>query len=123
MKNKRIWNYPTIFLGVILILTHSCTYDVEPLPVPIVYAAIAAGEQYSLALKTDSTIWAWGDNSSGQLGDGTVTDRNSPVKIDFGYSAIAAGYYHSLALKTNGTLWAWGDNSFGELGDGTYENK
>ena len=89
--------------------------------------AIAAGNNYSLALKADGTVWAWGYNGYGQLGDNTVTQRNIPVQVKdaagtgflSGITAIAAGYGHSLALKTGGTLWAWGYNGYGQLGDNT----
>jgi alpha-tubulin suppressor-like RCC1 family protein len=93
------------------------------------YTAISAGGCYncfvghSLALKSDGTLWAWGNNAYGQLGDGTNTDRNSPVQIGSGYSAISAGDQFSLALKTDGSLWAWGRNYYGQLGDGTNTNK
>lgn len=83
--------------------------------------AIAAGAQHVLALKNDGSVWAWGNNAYGQLGDGTGTDRHAPVQVA-GLSnviAIAAGRHHSLAVKSDGSVWAWGDNSFGQLGDGT----
>ena len=83
---------------------------------------IAAGNYYSLALKNDGTVWTWGSNNNGQLGDGTTTQRTTPVQVT-GLSgtvvAIAAGSGHSLALKNDGTVWAWGANYYGELGDGT----
>jgi alpha-tubulin suppressor-like RCC1 family protein len=83
-------------------------------------AAIAAGAQHSLALKNDGTVWAWGANSYGQLGDGTATHRKYPVQTLMGGAvAITAGNFHSLAAKSDGTAWAWGDNSCGQLGDGT----
>ncbi|WP_311388621.1 SdrD B-like domain-containing protein, partial [Bifidobacterium scardovii] len=65
--------------------------------------------------------WAWGDNSFGQLGDGTTTERHTPVAVtpDRTYTTVSTGTYHSLALDSTGHLWAWGDNSFGQLGDGT----
>ena len=84
-----------------------------------VKAAIAAGSSYTLALKADGSLWAWGENFGGQLGDGTTTNRITPVQVGSGYTAITAGYFHSAALKTNGSLWAWGANSTGQLGDGT----
>jgi alpha-tubulin suppressor-like RCC1 family protein len=83
--------------------------------------AIAGGQLYSLGLKKDGTVWAWGRNNWGQLGDGTTTNRSTPVQVR-GLSevqAIAAGHYHSLALKKDGTLWAWGRNNYGQLGTGT----
>lgn len=83
--------------------------------------AIAAGLQHSMALLSDRTVRAWGDNSNGQLGDGTTTDRKSNIAVT-GLSnvvAIAAGSLHSLALLTDGSVRAWGDNATGQLGDGT----
>src|SRR5579884_3346311 len=91
----------------------------------ITAAAVAAGYGHSLAVDSDGTVWAWGRNGAGQLGDGTNIDRSAPERVT-GLSdvraspvAIAAGLRHSLALKNDGTVWAWGDNSVGELGDGT----
>ncbi len=78
---------------------------------------------HSLALKTDGTLWAWGSNHFGQLGDGTFVDRNTPVQIGSDYAAISAGAIHSLGLKTDGSLWAWGNNGGGKLGDGTFVDK
>ena len=74
-----------------------------------------------MALKSDGTVWAWGDNGYGQLGDGTTTDRTTPVQVSglSGVTAIAAGCYHTVALKSDGTVWAWGYNGYGQLGDGT----
>ena len=76
---------------------------------------------HSLALKNDGTVWAWGANLHGQLGDGTTINRPSPVQVAglAGVRAIAAGGPHSLALASDGTVWAWGKNRQGQLGDGT----
>jgi alpha-tubulin suppressor-like RCC1 family protein len=90
-------------------------------------ATVAAGRFHNLALKDDGTVWAWGDDQFGQLGDGGEVQPDpyaaplGPVQVGglTGVTKIAAGLTHSLALKSDGTLWAWGDNSFGELGDGT----
>jgi alpha-tubulin suppressor-like RCC1 family protein len=84
--------------------------------------AIAAGYGFSLALKKDGTVRAWGDNDSGQLGNGPrLTETTLPVDVKnlTDAKAIAAGDYHSLALKENGTVWAWGDNAVGQLGNAT----
>jgi hypothetical protein len=76
---------------------------------------------HSLALKDDGTVWAWGYNGYGQLGNGTNTDSNVPVQVSglTGITAIAWGGSHSLALKNDGTVWAWGYNGYGQLGNGT----
>ncbi len=76
-----------------------------------------------MALKTDGTLWTWGHNFYGQVGDGTTNNRSTPVQIEGTYIAISAAGAHSLALKSDGTLWAWGSNSNGQLGDGTFNNR
>ena len=80
---------------------------------------IAGGTQHSMALRGNNTVWAWGYNYYGQLGDGTNTDKSSPVQVLTGVTAIASGGYHSMALKSDGTVWTWGENAEGQLGDGT----
>jgi alpha-tubulin suppressor-like RCC1 family protein len=84
-------------------------------------AAVAAGNEHTLALKADGGVWAFGHNDHGQLGDGGTTDRKTPVLVGglAAASAIAAGWHHSLALQADGTVRSWGDNSQGQLGDGT----
>ena len=82
-------------------------------------AQAAAGDYHSLAVKSDGSLWAWGDNFRGQIGDGTTADKTTPVKIMDNVAQVAAGTYHTLAIKTDGTLWAWGYNYFGNLGLGT----
>ena len=73
--------------------------------------AIAGGYYHSLAVKSDGTVWAWGYNGAGQLGDGTTTNRLTPVPVSglTGVVAIAGGGCDSLALKSDGTVWAWGE--------------
>jgi len=88
------------------------------------FVQVAAGNSYSLALTADGTLYAWGDNSKGQLGNTTTTQSNVPVAVSQGATAtttrfvqVAAGQYHSLAVTADGTLYAWGDNSKGQLGN------
>lgn len=82
---------------------------------------ISAGTLHTLAIKNDGSLWAWGDNTYGQLGDGSGIGKNTPVRIGTAnnWSKVDAGYYHSVAIKTDGSIWAWGSNGSGQLGDGT----
>jgi alpha-tubulin suppressor-like RCC1 family protein len=82
-----------------------------------------AGESYSLILKDDGTLWACGSNSSGQFGNGTITECHTPVQVMSNVQTMAAGRSHSLILKTDNTLWACGSNEYGQLGDGTTINR
>lgn len=83
--------------------------------------AVDAGDYHTMALKSDGTVWAWGNNSNGLLGDGSTDDSSVPVQVQglTGIDSIEAGLYHSTALQNDGTVWTWGYNSDGQLGDGT----
>ncbi|MBW3623233.1 MAG: tandem-95 repeat protein [Armatimonadetes bacterium] len=72
--------------------------------------AVARGDRHALALKSDGTVWAWGSNQFGQLGNGTTTNSATPVQIPdlSGIVAISSGSGSSLALKNDGTVWKWG---------------
>ncbi|MFC3788619.1 OmpL47-type beta-barrel domain-containing protein [Paenibacillus sp. GCM10012307] len=87
--------------------------------------SISAGFFFNLVTKTDGTIWAWGSNSKGQLGNGTTTNASIPFQLTnlSNVIDISAGGYHSLALQQGGTVWAWGYNNSGQLGDGTKTDK
>jgi len=78
-----------------------------------------ANSEWSMAVKTDGTLWTWGENTKGQLGDGSTTDRSSPVQIGAltTWSSVSGGRKTSYAIKTDGTLWAWGNGE--ALGNGT----
>ncbi|MFN8513450.1 MAG: choice-of-anchor D domain-containing protein [Thermomicrobiales bacterium] len=100
----------------------------NPVPVPVPgmsnVVAIAGGTYFTLALKSDGTVWAWGNDAGGQLGDGTINSPGqdaTPGQVSglSGITAIAAGAYHSLALKSDGTVFSWGRDAEGQLGDGT----
>ena len=84
--------------------------------------SVAAGSGYSCALTSAGGVKCWGANYRGQLGDGTETERHTPVNVSglsTGVSAIAAGRDHTCALTTGGGVKCWGYNRYGQLGDGT----
>jgi trimeric autotransporter adhesin len=87
--------------------------------------ATTAGDAHTLALKTNGSLWAWGDNGNGQLGDGTLLSRTVPVQIgaDTDWVELEAKGNCSMAMKSGGTLWSWGDNSFGQLVNGSTISK
>ena len=90
------------------------------------WCAISAGNNFTAAIKTDGTLWTWGENGAGRLGDGTVSSRTSPGTVAGGgttWSRICAGCLHTAAIKTDGTLWTWGGNTCGQLGDGTITSR
>jgi alpha-tubulin suppressor-like RCC1 family protein len=83
--------------------------------------AVAGGDQHSLALQADSTVWAWGNGGWGQLGQGAYGGSSKPVRVPgfSGVTALASGSIHNLALRSDGTVWGWGFNYYGQVGDGT----
>jgi hypothetical protein len=88
---------------------------------------VACGYFNTLAIKTDGTLWLWGQNSEGQLGDNTLVNKSSPIQTirrGTDWKQVATGCArHTVAIKTNGSLWVWGLNSSGQLGDATIDNK
>ncbi len=84
-------------------------------------AKAAAGGYHTVEILEDGTLWGWGYNGSGQLGDGTTTDRTSPTQIgsSTNWSRVRAGEFHTVGIKSDDTLWAWGGNGYSQVGDGT----
>ncbi|MDR0791285.1 MAG: putative Ig domain-containing protein [Methanomassiliicoccaceae archaeon] len=83
--------------------------------------AISTGYLHTVAIKADGTLWTWGSNTYGQLGDGTNNSRQLPAQIgkDNDWTTASAGNYHTVAIKADGSIWSWGLNTDGQLGDGT----
>jgi hypothetical protein len=84
------------------------------------WCQVSAGNQHSLAVRSNGTTWAWGVGTLGRLGDNTTISRSSPVSVVGGFTdwcQVSAGGAHSLGVRCNGTAWAWGSNSNGLLGD------
>lgn len=96
-------------------------------PIQVVGAATnwiqtACGYYFTGGLKTDGTLWFWGRNNNGQLGDNTVSNKSSPVQtaaLGTNWKSFACGWFHTAAIKADGTLWTWGNNYNGQLGDNT----
>lgn len=79
----------------------------------------SAGQAHSLGLRSDGTAWAWGTNTDGRLGDGSLTAKSSPVSVVGGFTnwiQLSAGGFHSLGIRANGTAWSWGLGTDGRLG-------
>ena len=86
---------------------------------------VSAGENFSLGIKMDGTLWGWGQNSNRLgLGLGNLANQNLPTQIGTAndWATVSAGNVHSLAVKTNGTLWSWGNGQFGQLGNGLFSS-
>lgn len=86
---------------------------------------ISCGTEFTLGLRSDGTLWAWGFNGNGQLGIGNTDEQHIPTQVgtDTDWKDISGGGFHSIGLKKNGSLWAWGANSDGALGDGTFQEQ
>jgi len=89
------------------------------------WSSVSAGRNFSGGITTSGTLWMWGGNAYGQLGQEDTTNYSSPVQVGAltDWSKISTGYSHCLAVKTNGTLWAWGQNNQGQLGLGDTVNR
>lgn len=85
-------------------------------------STIAAGFSHTVALRSDGSLWTWGANSFGQLGDGTTASTKVPQQVgnENSWLGVAAGDFFTIALRSDGALWAWGENYLGQLGQGTF---
>lgn len=125
LKNDgTVWAWGTSYAGILGIGPVVQSYTRTPAQVHLLsnITAIATGEEFSLALKNDSTVWAWGVNTYGQLGNGTTTAANEPILINGLTSVVKiyAGYNYAYAVKKNGTVWVWGNGTNGNFGDGNF---
>lgn len=118
------------------------TRAAQPRPVPIAsrsaegIASVEAASDHTLAIDRGGSLWAWGWNGTGQLGDGTTVDRLSPVEIGSGFARVSSAdvffwfdmclgdsFGYTLAVKPDGTLWGWGSNKYGSLGLPTFATR
>jgi alpha-tubulin suppressor-like RCC1 family protein len=85
---------------------------------------VSCGYGHTAAIKYDNTLWSWGSNTWGQLGDNSQIGRSSPVQtIGDNWKQVSCGYGHTAAIKHDSALWLWGLNGYGQLGDGTTTNR
>lgn len=86
-----------------------------------IWKDVSAGGATTCARRTSDSLWCWGLNHRGQVGDGTRTTRTRPVRVGttFDWTGVDVGWFHTCGLRKGGTAWCWGDNSAGQLGDGT----
>jgi alpha-tubulin suppressor-like RCC1 family protein len=91
------------------------------------WTSVTAGPNQTCALRSDTTLWCWGYNGSGQLGIGGTTTQYLPQQVttpaSTGWTGVSAGYSYTCATRSDGTLWCWGYNLFGELGNGNTTNQ
>ena len=86
---------------------------------------MSAGYRHTSAIKTDGTLWVWGNGGNGRLGNAAITNRSTPVTTSSGgtnWKQVACGGYHTAAIKTDGTLWTWGKGIFGTLGNNSWSD-
>ena len=95
----------------------------EGILVPMPHSRLAAGRSHAMIIADDNSLWAWGSNWRGQLGDGTTENRVNPVKVLDDVTMAVAFDNSSMAIRKDKTLWAWGDNTRGLLGDGTISSR
>lgn len=116
-----------LFAAMLLIVLIGCGGGSDDAAPTVQYisgvTAVSTGGSHAVALKGDGTVWAWGDNTYGELGypTSTYTRRNTALARDglTGITAVSAGAGYTLALKNDGTVWALGSNTYGSIGNGT----
>jgi len=97
-------------------MTSKVPVSVSGLPTVV---SVVAGLIHSCALTADGAVYCWGGNDFGELGDGTLLERDTPIAVTLPrVTRIAAGEVHTCALTAGGTVMCWGDNSYGEVGNG-----
>ena len=123
-NNGKLYSFGGLSSGGYGGLGHGLTDTVSSYPGQIGtdtnWQSVSVGSNSSFGIKTDGTLWAWGQNDYGQLGDGTTIDKGYPVQIgtDTDWINVTAGYRHTVAQKAGGSLWAWGRGNSGQLGNG-----
>jgi alpha-tubulin suppressor-like RCC1 family protein len=107
-NTNQLWSFP-----------QPVDIDTAPLPPTVGWALVSGGFNHMAGIKSDYSLWLWGRNNAGQLGDGTVTTRSSPVQVlgSGAWIGVSAGYNFTVAIKFDGSLWSWGENTNYSLGN------
>src|SRR5690554_6766187 len=86
---------------------------------------LAAGTEFSAGIQSDGSLWAWGSNLNGELGQGSIAPYPTPVQVgsEANWKTLSTGAFHVIAVKEDGTLWAWGNNSVNQLGNGNTDDQ
>ncbi len=123
-------NLSLMLSAIFALLLTSCSSDDAPTAItpvllpPMTWKTVSAGAEHTAAIRSDGSLWTWGSNEWGQLGNGNYLDGGLPQRVgtDTDWKAISCGLNHVIALKTNGTIWAWGANDYKQLGTGSVAN-
>jgi len=121
---KSNWLYKsTVIILLITLVSSSVSYASGDSSIKSTYQTISMTDNDSAVIKSDGSLWMWGSNGCGQLGDGTFINRHYPVKIMDNVLSVTCLGNKTAAIKKDGSLWVWGSNDRGELGDGTTINR
>jgi len=116
-----LWSWGNDIAGGLGIDTSYRTNQSSPVQVGALtnWSQVSAGKSFSVAIKTDGTLWSWGNGAYGQLGNNSTANRSSPIQVgsETNWSQVFAGSYHTAAVTTSGELYVWGNGGSGEIGN------
>jgi alpha-tubulin suppressor-like RCC1 family protein len=131
-SNGELWGYGSNPSGVVMgTSTSSTTGEPTRVASPSLWSYMASashiptvGYNTLLGIKSDGTLWGWGVNSHGQIGNGTTATSTSFLQVGVAtWTKVSIGYGHSIGIKTDGSIWGWGLNTYGQVGDGSVTNR